>query len=883
MSAYGSGHFGSWITDDAGLPAYEYTCNHLLDPAAEYATRRGTSRDHFHLLGNAHISAVAHNEGYVELFRPDTGGLWLNRYAPQQGAYAGGFGFLRLDRNIRSTLYHHLGDALYRRIWGVGYFRKGAVWGKLAIDQWTFAPYGDDPVLVSLTTLTNRGRRPLSLTYVEYWDLLLAPVLPGRSEAARLAAGLRVRRSTRFDRARRLLLACPVGTFPGSGAPPGRDDPDPPTIFLAAIDGEPVAGFETSRAAFFGEGGLDAPAGLRQPRLGGHVFAEGVRADGLILALQREVTLAPRSRVVLAHLYGYASWDAGRSEALGSNTPAGLVERYAARPPERWLDDSLQSWRQSLIRFETPGEGWLAREVAWNSYYGQALASFDACAGEAFLDRGGCHTYDWGAGLSPRDTCQQALALLPNNPIQVRGTVRRLTQACRPDGSLIHGCPGYGRYDLPLRQPSDLQLWLLWLIADYALFYRDRAFIDQEVPLYPRQNCQTTTIRQQVRRGLDYLRHTVGRGPHGLLRLLSSDGNNSVVLARGLLGYRTLRRYAESTLNSGLAGVVLPRIAELCRWLGETAWASEAEQWAAENREALAQTWNGRWFDRLLLPKGTPIGRQELFLDCQPWIVLAGAASPEQRGILCQEIRERLVDRSPIGPPMLDPVFPAMGLQPGQGTNGGVSFAVNSALVWALAQDDPAAAWEMLKRCTLARHAEVYPKQWAGIWSGPDGFGSVQATRPGEPWEERQPLLLGGRIWSHRDFPIASGHSANQLLFALARLSGLQADARGYRLQPRLPLPRFAFAAARLGVRWEENRVAGYLVPQGNDAVDIRIDYPCPLAGQPAAVVDGRPAAARLSDDRRQVSFQAFVRGGMRTEWEVTTQDVMRDSTPYSH
>ncbi|MHA1262203.1 MAG: hypothetical protein ACTSSA_08885 [Candidatus Freyarchaeota archaeon] len=34
MSGYGSGHFGRWIVDEFGLPAYEYTCNHEVDPAA---------------------------------------------------------------------------------------------------------------------------------------------------------------------------------------------------------------------------------------------------------------------------------------------------------------------------------------------------------------------------------------------------------------------------------------------------------------------------------------------------------------------------------------------------------------------------------------------------------------------------------------------------------------------------------------------------------------------------------------------------------------------------------------------------------------------------------------------------------------------------------
>ncbi|HOX39107.1 MAG TPA: hypothetical protein PL033_14070 [Candidatus Brocadiia bacterium] len=48
----GGGSFGRWITDDSGLPAYEYELDERSDALAEYNTTRGVSRDHWHLLGN---------------------------------------------------------------------------------------------------------------------------------------------------------------------------------------------------------------------------------------------------------------------------------------------------------------------------------------------------------------------------------------------------------------------------------------------------------------------------------------------------------------------------------------------------------------------------------------------------------------------------------------------------------------------------------------------------------------------------------------------------------------------------------------------------------------------------------------------------------------
>lgn len=858
MRAYGSGHFGHWITDEAGLPAYEYTCNHLEDPAAAYATPRGPSRDHFHLLGNAHASAIAHNEGHIELFRSDTGGAWLNRYAPARGAYAGGFGFLRLERRTTTTLYRHLGGAQYRRVFGVGYFRKSATWGDVAIDQVAFLPYGNDPVLAHLTTLSNRGLRPLNLSYYEYWEALVTPLPAGRGERWRTASPLRGRRNTRYDTQRRLLLSCPTRRRRWPRFLPTWSDPDPPVVFVAAIDGLPVAAFESSKAAFFGEGGLEAPEALQLPFLPGGTFEEGARSDRLALVLQREVAVPPRGQVTLAHLFGYGPHDSGRPGATGSATPAGLVERYAARPPTAWLRESLDRWRESLVRFETPCDSWVAREVAWSSYYGQALATLDARTGEACFVPGGTATFCLGRGASGHDPCRHALAQLPSRPAQVRGTIRHIVRL-RRDGSLAE-----------LRRAreegtAEAHLWLLWLIADYILLYRDRAFADQVVPLHPHTSRRTTTVRQQVRRSLDHLRQAVGVGPHGLLRLHSPDGDAAALAAGGLLARWKLYQHAESTYSSGLAGVVLPRVAELCRWLGERAWAEEVDRWAAENRRALAQTWNGHWFERLLTP-GRPVGRDEMYLDCQPWVVLAGAASDTRQFILFHEIRERLAAHLPRLPSEEGPVQSPAGAPVADGLADGVSFATCGPLIWAWAQADPHAAWETLKACTLASHAEAFGRRWFGIWSAPESLDPLAHGSAGAPPWPQIPFLTDGAAGG---FPIASGHAANQLPFAVARLAGLHPDAQGYRVEPRLPFARFNLATARLGLSRQEHAIGGYLIPQGNDAVLVRVALPEGLS-QPQVQVDRRPVPAQVSDDGRQVSFRVFVRGGLRTEWQVT-------------
>ena len=52
---------------------------------------------------------------------------------------------------------------------GEGYFRKIVKGHQYEVDQVIFAPFGDDPVLFSVVTITNHGGRTANLRWIEYW------------------------------------------------------------------------------------------------------------------------------------------------------------------------------------------------------------------------------------------------------------------------------------------------------------------------------------------------------------------------------------------------------------------------------------------------------------------------------------------------------------------------------------------------------------------------------------------------------------------------------------------------------------------------------------------------------------------------------------------
>ena len=99
---YGSGYFGVWIEDQFGLPAFHYTCDQARDPKAVTEVNPGilSSTEHIHQVGNDRITAIASNYGHVRVRQDEGAPKFLNDYAPDRGAFAGGFGYLT-DGSLR--------------------------------------------------------------------------------------------------------------------------------------------------------------------------------------------------------------------------------------------------------------------------------------------------------------------------------------------------------------------------------------------------------------------------------------------------------------------------------------------------------------------------------------------------------------------------------------------------------------------------------------------------------------------------------------------------------------------------------------------------------------------------------------------------------------
>ena len=906
--AFGSGYFGEWIVDQLGLPAYWYDCDQTRDPKAVTPVNPiwRSPTDQSHQVGNDRLVAVASNYGYVQVRQDEGGPKFLNDYDPAHSRYAGGFGYLVEGQGPAPNplVTYFTGQAeSFERIFGIGYLRKKVSQGGYDVDQVIFAPYGDDPLLISQVTITNQTVNPVDLRWVEYWGCQMyqfshrAQVISVIGKGKKLVPDLRRAFADRFERhassvengsglldekrflghtfndrftwgvAQLLLNTVAKKTTGGALVPPVKeaslDDYNPPPTFLVSLDAPADGMAVVNEAAFFGSGGPANPAGLSAP------LPRSLPSDagGTALLLEHRFHLEAGQSKTLYFAYGYLP------EGVSLTS---LLARYRTDLPGLWARSST-AWKSNRIRLSLPEEPWVERELTWHHYYLRSNLTYDSFFKEHILSQGHVYQYLIGFQGAARDPLQHALPFTFTDPQVVKEVLRYTLKEVLPDGEIPYGVTGHGmRMAVPFR-PSDMELWLLWLASEYVLATRDVAFLDEEIPTFPLYGPKAgrEKVRNLLARCYHHLAQVTGKGQHGLLRLSNGDWNDGSVV--GFVPndqHEEVRRVGESVLNAAFAAYALDLYASLLGYSGDSQLAAEVSGLAEDQRQAVRRQWVGRWFRRGWLSENLGwIGEDVMWLEPQPWAIIGGAATPEQRETLVQAMQELVRRPSPIGAMLLSQSLKQIASAPGDLTNGGVWPSINGTLVWALALVDGLQAWEEWKKNCLAAHAEAYPEVWCGIWSGPDVYNSVLSKYPGQTFFDEKVLrgekgdspLEAGTNWT--DFPVMNMHPHAWPLYDTAKLMGVKFTPAGVELSPCLLQAAYRFDSPLLGLEKSAGGCTGWYAPSQSGRWLITLRLP----GGPAFThleVNGQAVPLeRLSDGAYQWSGESKPDQPLR--WEL--------------
>lgn len=856
----GSGCFGRWIVDAEGRPAYQYEIDQGTDSRAESFTTTGKSRDHWHLVGNDRIIATAHNGGYVQVYDWSRGGKQICRWDPSRHRYAGGFKFVLVEGEAFVTLWKYLPkDAVQRRIFGMGYFEKRTEYRGSLVTERIEAPIGDDPVLCSQTVIENRSGKPKEVTVAEFWYVSLHPLTLGyvmTHGLGKLVDWRRRRLSRRFevDSSWDISSATlrvdfePVrkGRLPDP-ATPARVDSYPKSVFLAALDPLPESfgAFATDGRLFLGTKDLPGSPGIHGAADGALLTRRNAYGALPVLAFRRNVRLEPGDRVELRYLYGC---DDKR------NIPA-LVHKYR---------DGNETTRRerALPGFATPEAPWLARELAWHSYYLQAGATYEDYFQTHLVDQGSAYGYLQGLSGAHRDFALYTLPMVYIRPDLAKDMLRfSMRSQDAKTGSLPYANVGHGVVTGAIihGKSSDLDLFLLWALAEYLGATQDIEFLGERVPFYPLASGVSGTVLEHARAAFRHLTESVGVGRHGLIRCGTGDWND-VLIAFSRRPWTAVRN-GESALNAGMAAFVLPAIAE-CVETADPGFAEELRETASQQAAALLKMWTGAWMARGYTGRGnTTIGHDRIFLDTQAFPVLARLLDNAQMKALFDVIQRDCVDPQSAGARAMWPPMTGPFLERGSDTNGGTWAAVDSWIVWAWATFDPKAAWEFFLKTTLARHAECYPNIWYGVWSGPDSYNADYHPRPDETFKVNFTPMT--------DYPIMNMNRHSGPLLDAIKLAGIGSRSGTIVVDPHLPFDSFAIRLPLIGAAYLPGRHRGYYNPVCAGAFTFAVRPPSELDSQSLTLKVNGETATHVVDSDGLVRFEAFGEPARAIRWEI--------------
>lgn len=420
------------------------------------------------------------------------------------------------------------------------------------------------------------------------------------------------------------------------------------------------------------------------------------------------------------------------------------LSAYVSAKQESLQSSFAKDWLKVLPAFENEKDEVLRDELRWHAYNLEAMATYSEFYKETKIPQGTCYDYSWGVHASARDNFQHALPLVYDNPALAKSVIRYMLKRTTPFGEIRLIEKGNGYAENERYFTSDQQLYFLLLISEYLRVTGDYRLLHEKVAPYPVTGQEEMTILEFVQKLYLFLRDTVNVGPHGLVRLLNSDWNDTVYYVLKV-PYNTVVLDGESHMNSAMAISILQTLIPTLRKIGlEEDFKDERdmivtlcdsmEVYRKEVLDAFFKDMGERTFPRRMYFAGKPYGEENMFLEPQGFTLQIAELTIEQKKTLYNEMQKRVYAGEKLGAREQQmPEFEDDHYEKGSRENGGFWWALNGPIIVAVNEFDHKEAMRLLRNMSLNNYAKEFPKYWSSYWSAADNVESSLIIEEGLP------------------------------------------------------------------------------------------------------------------------------------------------------
>ncbi|KAH7125751.1 glycoside hydrolase family 94 protein [Dendryphion nanum] len=512
--------------------------------------------------------------------------------------------------------------------------------------------------------------------------------------------------------------------------------------------------WEARQEAFEGEGGLQAPAALRNAELS----KSDARYETPTAIVQYRLSLRSGQDQEYRFLFGPAVDDAEistmRNKYLSKKAFVQAADDYA-----KYIEKG-----KGCIRIDTPDKdldnfvnNWLARQVYYHGDVNRLTTD-----------------------PQTRNYLQDNMGMSFINPAVTRKAIKHALSQQESTGSMPDGILLTAGAELKYINQvphTDHCVWLPVALEIYLSETGDYELLDEVVTT---KNADTYTVFERLCRAMDWLLSDSARDHRGLSYIAQGDWCDPM----NMVGPKGVGVSGWLTVATGYA---LKLWAAVCTEHGRSDVAAKYLKGVKTvNEAANKHLWDGDWFARGITDDNVTFGIKDdkegrIWLNPQAWSILGGAASPEQISKILPQVDSQL--STPYGVVMFAP--PYMGMRedvgrvtqkyPGQGENGSVYNHAGAFYVWALYQlgNEQDRAYKTLRQMIPGPTEEDYIQRGQLPIYIPNYYRGGYSTYPRTAGRSSQLFNTGTVSWVYRAF--------------VEGLCGLRGVKEGLSVKPQLP------------------------------------------------------------------------------------------------